>query len=159
VSRAQLHDEAVGQFAAEISDGGLEPALSVRAGSSIVMLCRAMSEGFELTRGEMSRNATLGRKTVELIDNASGLIAVPTELIENWRNQVAGRDDAAVVALIPQVEEQIRVARESLEMLATLGERCSRLAVPYATDAADRALGAIRREADTLVSTPSEQAS
>lgn len=159
VSLAQLHDEAVGQFAAEISDGGLEPALSVRAGSSIVMLCRAMSEGFELTRGEMSRNATLGRKTVELIDNASGLIAVPTELIENWRNQVAGRDDAAVVALIPQVEEQIRVARESLEMLATLGERCSRLAVPYATDAADRALGAIRREADTLVSTPSEQAS
>ncbi|HEY5277384.1 MAG TPA: hypothetical protein VIK38_12815, partial [Coriobacteriia bacterium] len=49
VSLAQLHDEAVGQFAAEISDGGLEPALAVRAGSSIVMLCCAMSEGFELT--------------------------------------------------------------------------------------------------------------
>ncbi|HEY5482648.1 MAG TPA: PAS domain-containing protein, partial [Propionibacteriaceae bacterium] len=48
VSLAQLHDEAVGQFAAEISDGGLEPALAVRAGSSIVMLCCAMSEGFEL---------------------------------------------------------------------------------------------------------------
>ncbi len=141
----------MGQFAAEISDGGLEPALTVRAGSSIVMLCRAMSEGFELTRDEMSRNAELAQKTVELIDNASGLTAMPTDLIENWRDQVADRDDATVVALIPQVEEQIRAARESLDMLEALGERCSRLAVPYATGAADSALDAVRREADALV--------
>ncbi len=152
VSLAQLHDEAVGQFAAEISDGDLEPVLAGRAGSSIVMLCRAMSEGFELLRAEMSRNAALASTTVELIDNASGLIAMPTDLIESWRDQVAGRDDAAVLALIPQVEEQIRVARESLDMLGSLGERCATLAVPYATDAADTALDAIRREADALVS-------
>ena len=159
VSLAQLHDEAVGQFAAEISDGGLEPALAVRAGSSIVMLCRAMSEGFELTRDEMSRNAALAQQTVELIENAGGLIAMPTDLIESWRDQVAGREDPAVVALIPQVEEQIRAARESLDMLAGLGERCARLAVPYATDAADAALDAIRREAAVLVSTESARAS
>ena len=151
VSLAQLQNEAVGQFAAEISDGGLEPALAVRAGSSIVMLCRAMSEGFELTRAEMARNAQLAQKTVELIDNASGLIAMPTDLIENWRDQVAGRDDAAVVALIPQVEEQIRAARESLDMLESLGARCAKLSVPYATDAADSALEAIRGQAGALV--------
>jgi PAS domain-containing protein len=159
VSLAQLHDEAVGQFAAEISDGGLEPALSVRAGSSIVMLCRAMSEGFELTRDEMLRNAALAHQTVELIENAGGLIAMPTDLIESWRDQVAGREDPAVVALIPQVEEQIRAARASLDMLAGLGERCARLAVPYATDAADTALDAIRREAAALVSSESARAS
>ena len=160
VSLAQLHDEAVGQFAAEISDGGLEPALAVRAGSSIVMLCRAMSEGFELTRDEMSHNAELARETVELIANASGLIAMPTDLIENWRDQVAGRgDDAAVVALIPLVEEQIRAARSSLDMLAALGERCSGLAVPYDTGAADAALDALRREADGLVAAQSARAS
>jgi aerotaxis receptor len=151
VALAQLHDEAVGQFAAEISDGGLEPALAVRAGSSIVMLCRAMSEGFEITREEMSRNAHLAHTTKELIENASGLIAMPTDLIENWRDQVAGRDDALIAALIPQVEEQIQAARESLDMLAVLGEKCSKLVVPYATDAADTALDAIRQEADELV--------
>jgi len=154
VALAQLHDEAVGQFAAEISDGGLEPALAARAGSSIVMLCRAMSEGFELTRAEMRRNAELADKTAELIANASGLIAMPTELIESWHNQVAGRDDATVAALIPKVEEQIRAARQSLDMLASLGERCSRVAVPYATEAADLALEAIRREAAALSSDP-----
>lgn len=151
VSLAQLQNEAVGQFAAEICDGGLEPSLAARAGSSIVMLCRAMSEGFELTRDEMTRNAGLARKTVELIDNASGLIAMPTDLIENWRDQVAGRDDAAIAAFIPQVEEQIRGARESLDMLEALGERCARLAVPYVTDAVDVALDAMRHEADALV--------
>jgi aerotaxis receptor len=151
VSLAQLQNEAVGQFAAEISDGGLEPALALRAGSSIVMLCRAMSEGFELTRDEMFRNADLAQKTVELIDNASGLIAMPTELIENWRDQVAGRDDAAISALIPQVEEQIRAARESLDMLERLGGRCAGLAQPYDTSAADDALEAIRHQADDLV--------
>ncbi len=159
VSLAQLHDEAVGQFAAEISDGGLEPALAVRAGSSIVMLCRAMSEGFELTRIEMAHNADLALKTVELIADARGLIAMPTDLIENWRDQVAGRDDAAVVALIPLVEEQIRAARSSLDMLTALGERCAGLAVPYDTGAADVALDAIRREADRFVSSQSAQAS
>ena len=159
VSLAQLHDEAVGQFAAEISDGGLEPALAVRAGSSIVMLCSAMSEGFELTRIEMAHNADLDLKTVELIADARGLIAMPTDLIENWRDQVAGRDDAAVVALIPLVEEQIRAAHSSLDMLTALGERCAGLAVPYDTGAADAALDAIRREADTLVSSQSARAS
>ena len=133
--------------------------LAVRAGSSIVMLCRAMSEGFELTRNEMSRNADLAHKTVELIADAGGLIAMPTDLIENWRDQVAGRDDAAVVALIPLVEEQIRAAHSSLDMLTALGERCAGLAVPYDTGAADAALDAIRREADTLVSRQSARAS
>jgi aerotaxis receptor len=159
VSLGQLHDEAVGQFAAEISDGGLEAALAVRAGSSIVMLCRAMSEGFELTRNEMAHNADLAPKTVELIADAGGLIAMPTDLIENWRDQVAGRDDAAVVALIPLVEEQIRAARASLDMLTALGERCAGLAVPYDTGAADAALDALRREADGLVAAQSAQAS
>jgi hypothetical protein len=115
------------------------------------MLCRAMSEGFELTRDEMTRNAALAQQTVELIDNAGGLIAMPTDLIENWRDQVAGRDDAAIAALIPQVEEQIRAARESLDMLEGLGERCAGLAVPYDTSAADKALEAIRRQAALLV--------
>jgi hypothetical protein len=118
-----------------------------------------MSEGFELTREEMSRNAALAHQTVELIENAGGLIAMPTDLIVSWRDQVAGREDPAVVALIPQVEEQIRAARESLDMLAGLGERCARLAVPYATDAADSALDAIRREAAALVSSESARVS
>ena len=107
----------------------------------------------------MSRNADLAHKTVELIADAGGLIAMPTDLIENWRDQVAGRDDAAVVALIPLVEEQIRAARSSLDMLTALGERCAGLAVPYDTGAADAALDAIRREADTLVSSQSARAS
>jgi len=44
-------------------------------------------------------------------------------------------------------------------MLAALGERCAGLAVPYDTGAADAALDAIRREADTLVSRQSARAS
>src|SRR5665811_2457413 len=89
VSLAQLHDEAVGQFAAEISDGGLEPALAVWAGSSIVMLCCAMSEGFELTRNEMSRNADLAHKTVKLIADAGGLIAMPTAPVSLYTSDAA----------------------------------------------------------------------
>lgn len=150
VALAQLQDEAVGQFAAEISDGGLEPALAARAGASITMLCQAMTEGFELTRAEMVRNAQLADATVELIENASGLIAMPTDLIDSWRAQVAGRDDEAVTSLMPLVEEQIQVARSSLQMLAELGQRCAGLAVPYDTGEADRALAAVRAEAAGL---------
>ncbi len=152
VALAQLQDEAVGQFAAEISDGGLEPALAARAGSSITMLCQAMTEGFDLTRAEMERNAQLADTTVELIENASGLIAMPTDLIESWRAQVAGRTDEAVTSLMPLVEEQIAVARSSLQMLAELGQRCAGLAVPYDTSEADWALAAVRAEAAGLVS-------
>jgi hypothetical protein len=76
---------------------------------------------------------------------------MPTELIENWRDQVARRDDAAVVALIPLVEEQIRAARSSLDMLTALGERCARLAEPYDTSAADAVLDAMSRQADALM--------
>lgn len=151
---AHLHDEAVGQFAGEITDG-LEPALAARAGSSIAMLCEAMEDGFELTRSEMSYNARLARRTVGLIADARGLIAMPTDLIASWRDQVAGRDDAGFAELVPLVEDQIRSARESLDMLAGLGERCARLAEPHDTSAADAALDAIRREADAMVAAPS----
>jgi aerotaxis receptor len=147
---AHLHNEAVGQFAGEITDG-LEPALAQRAGSSIVMLCEAMEDGFELTRSEMSYNARLARRTVGLITEARGLIAMPTDLIASWRDQVAGRQDAGVAALLPMVEDQIRSARESLDMLTGLGDRCEGLAEPYDTSAADAALDAIRRAADALV--------
>ncbi len=147
---AHLHDEAVGQFAGEITDG-LEPALAARAGSSIVMLCEAMEDGFELTRSEMSYNARLACRTVGLIADARGLIAMPTDLIASWRDQVAGRDDAGFAELVPLVEDQIRSARESLDMLSGLGERCAGLAEPHDTTAADAALEAIRRAADTLV--------
>jgi len=151
VALAQLHDEAVGQFAAEVSDGGLEPALAVRAGASITMLCRAMSEEFELTRAEMAHNAELARTTVDRIAEASGLIAMPTELIESWRAQVAGREDEAVRSLTPLVSEQIVLARTALEMLSELGEKCAGLAVPYDTTDADRALVVISARAADLV--------
>jgi hypothetical protein len=36
-------------------------------------------------------------------------------------------------------------------MLESLGERCAKLSVPYATDAADSALAAIRGQAGALV--------
>lgn len=159
VALGQLHDEAVGQFAAEISDGGLEPQLAARAGSSITMLCLAMTEEFELTRAEMARNAELADRTVGLIANASGLIAMPTDLIESWRAQVAGRDDEMVASLMPQVEEQIALARGSLGMLAELGERCAGLAVPYDTGDADRALAAVSAEATALVESSAARAS
>ncbi len=147
---AHLHDEAVGQFAGEITDG-LEPDLASRAGSSIVMLCQAMEDGFELTRSEMSYNARLARRTVSVIDEARGLIAMPTDLIASWRDQVAGRDDTDVAALVPLVEAQILSARESLDMLAGLGARCARLAEPHDTSDADAALEAIMVAADALV--------
>jgi hypothetical protein len=99
----------------------------------------------------MSYNARLARRTVGLITEARGLIAMPTDLIASWRDQVAGRQDAGVAALVPQVEDQIRSARESLDMLSGLGERCEGLAEPYDTSAADAALDAIRRAADALV--------
>lgn len=150
VALAHLHDEAVGQFAVEIIDG-LEPALAQRAGSSIRMLCEAMQDGFDLTRAEMAENARLAQRTVQLIEDARGLIAMPTDLIEGWRDQVAGRTDAGITSLVPAVSDQIQSARAELEMLASLGQRCARLAEPYDTSAADAALGAMSLQADSLV--------
>lgn len=60
-------------------------------------------------------------------------------------------EDAGLAELVPLVEDQIRSARESLDMLAGLGERCEGLAEPYDTSTADAALNAIRRAADGLV--------
>ena len=150
IALAHLHDEAVGQFAGEMTDG-LEPALAQRAGASIAMLCEAMEDGFELTRSEMSYNARLARRTAKLIDDARGLIAMPTDLISSWRDQVAGRDDAVLDELVPLVGGQIQAAQQSLDMLAALGGRCEGLAEPYDTTAADAALDAIRQQADQLV--------
>jgi hypothetical protein len=99
----------------------------------------------------MSYNARLARRTVGLIADARGLIAMPTDLIASWRDQVAGREDAGFAELVPLVEDQIRSARESLDMLSGLGGRCAGLAEPHDTTAADAALDAIRRAADTLV--------
>ncbi|MGV8848564.1 MAG: hypothetical protein ACOH16_03365 [Propionibacteriaceae bacterium] len=76
---------------------------------------------------------------------------MPTDLIASWRDQVAGRQDAGLAELVPLVEDQIRSARESLDMLAGLGERCEGLAEPYDTSTADAALDAIRHAADELV--------
>lgn len=145
IALATLHTETVGQFAAELAaDGpGASPAGGRRSGADAIgALCRALHEGFEATTAQTAANAALAAQTVQALRTAHELIALPRDLMDNWKQQVSARPDIdpRVAALLPEVDEQVRRTDESLRLLAELADRCATLAVPVQTGEVEAAL-------------------
>lgn len=138
---ARLHSDMLGQFAAELID---EVPGHENAAPAMGDLCEAIFDGMEQTETQMARNADLATRAAAKINEATGVLQLPLDLIEAWRVKAAEREDDVVRGLIPIVEEQVDRSITAIAALRELAAKCAAIAEPMRTDAIDVECARIR---------------
>lgn len=125
IALARLHNDAVAQFVEELA---VQAPGAEAARTAILDLGRALTEGVIETQRQMRANANLSLLVNEQIETAYGLLSMPQGLIANWRTMVVGRQDLAILRMLPTVEHQMHVGKDNLDRLSDLALKCRQVA-------------------------------
>jgi aerotaxis receptor len=141
IGLAQIHTEMIGQFATGFSD----PEILERSRGAVSQLCTTLDRDFDDLSWRMEKNARFAATVAERIQSLHDLLAMPRDLIGNWKAMTEGRDDAFVTRLLPEVDHQLALAGDTLAMLQTLADQCLAIAVVQPMDTAHQCVRRIQR--------------
>jgi aerotaxis receptor len=141
IGLAQIHTEMIGQFAADFSDA----EVLERSRGAVAQLCTTLDRDFDDLSWRMEKNARFAATVAERIQSLHDLLAMPRDLIGNWKAMTPGRDDAFVTRLLPEVDRQLTLAGETLGMLQTLADQCLAIAIVQPMDTAHQCVRRIQR--------------
>ena len=127
IALASLHNDAVGQFACEAIDGEPGPT---DPGEAIKCLVRALSDDVHKAAEDLTDNAEQAAAASEEAEQLSGLVEMPTTLIDEWRTLAATDPDPRVAEMMPKVAEVVDRGRAEAESLAELARQCRNIATP-----------------------------
>lgn len=126
IALAELHNQTIGQFIAEIVDG--VPG-SAEARPAITDLGRALDEGLDAMSAATKRNATLAESTSDRISVLRDLLDLPQTMVREWLSR-ATRSASAATALVEAVSAQVDRTQADSDLLGSLADECRRIAVP-----------------------------
>ncbi|MDO5094648.1 MAG: hypothetical protein Q4D79_14745 [Propionibacteriaceae bacterium] len=127
IALASLHNDAVGQFACEAIDGQPGPT---DPGLAITSLVQALSDDVHQAAADLTDNAEQAAAASEEAEQLSGLVEMPTTLIDNWRTLAAADPDPRVAEMMPKVADVVDRGRAEAESLAELARQCRSIATP-----------------------------
>ncbi len=127
IALASLHNDAVAQFACEAIDGVVGPTDPAEA---IRHLVQALGDHVRNAATDLVANARLAAEASGEADQLSGLVEMPTALIDNWRTLAASDPDPKVAGMMPRVAEVVEQGRADAVALAELAHRCRDIATP-----------------------------
>lgn len=136
---AELHTSALGQFAVEILDG----AQAMDSSAAMPTLCAALAEGMTDTGVQMLRNAELAGSAANQIDETAGIMQLPLDLLNAWRNSVR-TDDPIIAQLLPLIDEQMARSANRIASLRELVRTCQQIAHPLPMDTINSQITRIR---------------
>ncbi len=126
IALAVLHNQAIGQFIAEIVDS--VPG-SAEARPAIADLGRALDEGLAQAAASAQRNAALAAATADRISVLRDLLDLPQSMIREWLSR-ADRSPAKDAAMVDAVSAQVDRTQADVDLLGSLSDECRRIAVP-----------------------------
>lgn len=140
IALAMLHNDAVAQFACEAIDGKPGPTDPRVAIQSLVA---ALVADVRNAASDLTATAQQAAAASEQADLLSGLVKVPTTLIDNWRMMAAADPDPKIAGMIPEVAEVVERGHAEAAALAALAQQCRAIATPLDVDPVVRELQAI----------------
>ncbi|MFZ1412240.1 MAG: hypothetical protein WAS07_12330, partial [Micropruina sp.] len=127
---ARVHNDTVGQFAAEIIDEGGATAESAMA---IRHLSDALREGVAETELLVAATSDHATALEERIGEVRDLLFMLTQLIDGWEAMVLERSDEVATRLLPEVVRHNQRTVEDVAVLDGLVRSCATIALPLNT--------------------------
>jgi aerotaxis receptor len=141
IGLAQIHTQMVQQFALDFA----EPLILERSRGAVSRLCVTLDRDFDDLSWRMEKNARFAATVAERIQSLHDLLAMPANLIVNWKAMTQGSSDAFVTRLVPEIDRQLTLAGDTLDMLPTLADQCLAIAVVQPMDVAHQCVQRIQR--------------
>lgn len=140
IALAVLHNQAIGQFVAEVVD---HVPGSAEARPAIHDLGRALDEGLTQAEASAQRNAALAAAAADRISVLRDLLDLPQSMIREWLSR-ADRSSAAFADMVDAVSAQVDRTQAAVDLLGSLSEECRRIAVPLDVTAVEEHSGRLR---------------
>jgi aerotaxis receptor len=141
IGLAQIHTQMVRQYALDFAD----PQTMERSRGAVSRLCITLARDFDDLKWRMEKNASFAATVAERIQSLHDLLAMPANLIVNWKAMADGSSDEFVTRLLPEVDRQLSLASETLGLLQTLADQCQTIAVVQPMDVAQQCVQRIQR--------------
>jgi aerotaxis receptor len=126
IALAILHNQAVGQFVAEIVD---RVPGSEAAHPAILDLGRAVDEGLAEMAASTTRNAELAAASASRISMLRDLLDLPQTMIREWLSR-ADRSSPVFTETADAIAARVEATQANIDVLGTLADECRLIAVP-----------------------------
>lgn len=149
IALAILHNQAVGQFVAEIID---RVPGSDAARPAIADLGRAVDDGLVQMAASTSRNAELAASAAEQISVLRDLLDLPQTMVREWLSR-SDRSSDAFAEAADAIAARVEATQADIDLLGTLADECRRIAVPLDVSAVEELSARLR---ELLASAPDQ---
>jgi aerotaxis receptor len=141
IGLAQIHTAMVRQYALDFADA----ATMDRSRGAVSRLCITLDRDFDDLSWRMEKNARFAATVAERIQSLHDLLAMPANLIVNWKAMTQGSSDEFVTRLLPEIDNQLNLAGDTLDLLQTLADQCQAIAVVQPMDVAHQCVARIQQ--------------
>ena len=140
IALAVLHNQAIGQFAAEVADNVPE---SRQARPAIADLGRALDEGLTQMSASTQRNAALAGAAADRISGLRELLDLPQTMIREWLSR-SDRSASAFAETADDIEAGVDRTQAAVDLLGSLAADCRRIAAPLDVSAVEELSARLR---------------